>query len=218
MKKTLLLCGLMVQMAVVTHAQNVIDDNWTLNTTIPVGNPVGVPYSETFSGLSSDPITSVEVTLDISGGYNGALYGYLVLQDADGNTATETLLNQIGTTTSNPFGSDGAGLDVTLSDTGTANGSIHDATSVPTGVWLPDSSNTLDGTFGGMTANGTWTLYLADLDGGTPTPTLVSWGLDVNVAPVPEPAFGSLAGLGGLLLLAGQRLIRNRRKQSSKTV
>jgi hypothetical protein len=218
MKKALLLCGFMVlKMAAASHGQNLIDSTWTLNTSIPVGNPVGVPSSETFQNLSNDPIGSVDVTLDISGGYNGALYGYLVLQNANGNTATETLLNQVGTLPSNTFGSAGAGMDVTLSDTGTANGSIHNATGTPTGLWQPDSANTLNGTFGGMTANGTWTLFLADLDAGTPAPTLVSWGLDVNASPVPEPASGWMAGFGGLVLLAGQRLIRNR-KQSSKAV
>ncbi len=213
MKKALLLCGLMVlKMTVVTHGQDLIDSNWTVNAAIPAGDPVGVAFSQAIQNPSSDPIASVDVTLDISGGYNGALYGYLVLQDGDGNTATEILLNQVGTTTVNPFGSDGAGFDnITLSDTGTANGSIHDATGVPAGVWLPDSPNTLDGTFGGMTADGTWTLYLADLDAGTPTPTLVSWGVDVNLASVPEPTSGWLAGFG-LLLLGGQRLIRPRRK------
>jgi hypothetical protein len=217
MKKALFVCGLMaLKMAAVTHGQNVINTTWTLNTLLQPGNPVGFANSQTFQGLSTDPITSVAVSLDISGGYNGGLYGYLVLQDANNNTATEVLLNQIGTTPANPFGSDGAGLDnVTLSDTGTANGSIHNATGVPTGLWEPDSANTLDGTFGGMTANGTWTLFLADLDSGTPAPTLMRWSLNVDVTAVPEPASGWMAGFGGLLFLAGQRLIRKRRNQLS---
>lgn len=212
MKKALLLCGLMVlKMAVVTHAQNVIDTDWTVNTVIPSGDPVGITESETFQNLSSLPITSVSVDLDVSGGYNGALYGYLVLQDGNGTPVTETLLNQIGTSSSNLFGSSGSGMDVTLTDTGTANGSIHNATGTPTGSWLPDSTVTLDQTFSGMSANGTWTLFLANLESGTPAPTLVSWGLDVGVTPVPEPGSGCMAGLGALLLLAS-RLIRNHYK------
>jgi len=196
---------------ITAHGQ-VIDSSWTVNTIIPVGNPVGVPFSETFQNLSSDPISSVSVNLDISGGYNGGLYGYLTLQETGGATATEVLLNHVGTTPSNQLGSDGAGFEnITLSDAGTANGSIHNATGVPTGLWQPDSPNTLNGTFGGMTANGTWTLFLADLDAGTPTPTLVSWGLNVGTTAVPEPASEWMAGFGGLLFLAG-RIIRNRRK------
>ena len=212
MKKALLLGGLMVlKMTITTHAQTLINQNWNVDTLLTPGNPTGFATSETFQGLSSTPITSVSVNLDISGGYNGGLYGYLVLQNAGSTPVTEVLLNQIGTTPSNLFGSQAGGLDVTLSDTGTANGSIHDAADVPTGTWLPDSTSTLDGTFSGMTANGTWTLFLADLDAGTPAPTLVSWGLDVGVTPVPEPTSAWVTGLGGVLLLAG-RLIRNRRK------
>ena len=212
MKKSLFLCGILVlNLATVAHGQGLgaINTNWTVNAVIPEGNPVGMSISETFQNLNPGPMTDVSVNLDISGGYNGALYGALILQEANGNTATEVLLNQMGTSPSNPLGSSGAGLDVTLSDTGTVNGSVHWATGIPTGTWLPDSANTLAGAFDGLTANGTWTLILADLDDGTGTPTLVSWGLEANVAP--EPAAGGLAGLGGLLLLAGQRLVRCRR-------
>jgi hypothetical protein len=123
----------------------------------------------------------------------------------------------VGTSLSNPFGSSGSGFDVTLSDSGTANGSIHGATGIPTGIWQPDSANTLDGTFGGMTANGTWTLFLADLDGGGGTSTLESWGLEINVASaVPEPSeSGLIAGLGALLALA-YGVIRSRRAKFEK--
>jgi hypothetical protein len=106
-------------------------------------------------------------------------------------------------------------MNVTLSDSGTANGNIHGATGIPTGIWQPDSPNTLDGTFGGLTANGTWTLFLADLAVGGGTSTLNSWGLDVSVAAVPEPAqLGLVLGMGTLLVSVGQALLRGRRKQS----
>lgn len=213
MKKSLFLCGLILNLALAAYGQTIIDTNWIVNTLITPGNPVGVPISETLPPLPDVPITSVAVTLDISGGYNGALYGALTLQESDGTIVTETLLNQMGTTPSNLFGSSGAGLNVTLSDTGTANGSIHNASGTPTGLWLPDSANSLNGTFSGMNANGTWTLYLADLDSGTPAPTLVSWGL---VVAVPEPASVWVAALGGLLLLAGRQLL-HRRQLSSET-
>lgn len=195
MKKTLFICGFMLfKLASVAQAQTVEDADWTADTAIPEGSPVGIITYQTFQNLASGPITSVNVDLDISGGYNGDLYGYLTLQDANGNTATEILLNQIGTSPSNPFGSSGSGFDVTLSDSGTVNGSIHGATGIPTGTWLPDSANTLDGTFGGLTANGTWTLFLADMSVGGGTSTLDSWGLDVTV--VPEPNSLALLGLG----------------------
>ncbi len=188
-----------------------INNNWTVNTVIPEGNPVGITAYQTFQNLPGSPITDVSVNLNISGGYNGGLYGYLTLQDANGNTATEVLLNEVGTTLANPFGSSGAGFNVTLSDSGTANGSIHNTTGVPTGTWLPDSAATLDGTFGGLTANGTWTLYLADLDTGGGTSTLNSWGLEVTV--VPESAqIGLVASVGCLLVTCGTNLFRRGRR------
>jgi hypothetical protein len=193
----------------VAPAALVVNGDWTVNTAIPDGSPVGITSYQTFNNLAANGITDVSVNLNISGGYNGDLVGYLTLQDANGNVATEFLLNQVGTSPSNPFGSSGAGFNVTLSDSGTANGSIHNATGTPTGTWLPDSASTLDGTFGGLTANGTWTLFLADMSEGGGTSTLNSWGLEINVAP--EPAtYGVLAGAGVLVL---SFLGRFRRKQ-----
>ena len=196
MKKNLFLSGfILLKLAGPAGAAIVINDNWTVNTAIPEGNPVGITVYQTFQNLSGGPITDVSVNLNISGGYNGDLYGYLTLQDANGDTATEILLNAVGTTTANPFGSSGSGFNITLSDSGIVNGSIHNATgTLPTGVWQPDSANTLDGTFGGLTANGTWTLFLANLDAGGGSSTLNGWGLAVNVLAVPEPAaYGILA-------------------------
>ena len=214
MKKTLFIGGFIIfKLAGLAPAAIVVDADWTMNTAIPDGNPVGITTSQTFQNLASSPITSVDVQLDISGGYNGDLYGYLVLQDANGNTATEILLNRVGTSPSNPFGSSGSGFDVTLSDSGTVNGSIHGATGIPTGTWLPDSADILDGTFGGMTANGTWTLFLADMSAGGGTSTLESWGLDIGVAAVPEPGAGLILGIGAFLTVACESLIRHRRKQ-----
>ena len=184
----------------IAPAQVALDtgSGWTVNEAIPDGSPVGITSYHTFNAFSSSPITDVSVNLDISGGFNGDLAGYLTLQDANGNVATELLLNQVGTSLADPFGSSGSGFDVTLSDSGTVNGSIHNASGLPTGTWLPDSPNTLDETFGGLTANGTWTLYLADLSEGGGTATLNSWGLDISVVPEPETC-GLLAGAGLLV-------------------
>ncbi len=213
MNKALLIGGFIVlQLAGVAPAALVVQSDWAVNTAIPDGNPVGITASQTFANLAGSPITDVTVDLNISGGYNGDLYGYLILQDANGHMATEILLNRVGTSLSSPFGSSGAGFNVTLSDSGTANGSIHGATGIPTGIWLPDSANMLDGTFGGLTANGTWTLFLADLAVGGGTSTLNSWGLEINVvggAVVPEPAT-YLGGAFMLVLVVGQAVRRLR--------
>lgn len=210
MKKILLICGLMaLKQAGSAGAAVVLDQNWTVGGAIPEGNPVGMATSQTLSGLSDGAITDVAVRLNLSGGYNGGLYGYLVLQDAQGRTATEILLNEVGTSPANPFGSAGSGFNVTLSDSGSANGSIHNAAGNPTGLWQPDSGATLDGTFGGMTANGTWTLFLADkFDGGGVT-TLDSWGLTISATAVPEPSVTGLAcGMAALFAFGGMRLRR----------
>jgi hypothetical protein len=216
MKKSLLIGGIILaKLAGTADAAVVVDSDWNVNTAIPEGSPVGITTSETFSGLSSGAITDVSVDLNITGGYNAGLYGYLVLQDANGVTATEYLLSNIGTSTSNPFGSSGSGMNVTLIDSGTANGSIHNAPGVPTGVWQPDSTTTLDGTFGGMTANGTWTLFLADMDSGGGTSTLQSWGLNISVVSVPEASMtGLLSGLGLAMFAGGGVLLQYQRRKS----
>ena len=208
MRKHLLLAGgLLLGLTAAAAANeiiNVVDADWTVNTVIPAGSLAGITAYQTFTSLRSSPIADVSVDLDISGGFNSTLYGYLNLQDAKGAVVTEILLNQVGTAPGNPFGSFGAGFNnIILTDAGTANGSIHGAAGVPTGAWLPDSANTLDGTFGGLTANGTWTLFLADRVAGSPAPTLVSWGLDVNVVPDQPltPAFTAV--LLGLVTVGG---------------
>lgn len=201
MKKALIFCGLVaMKLALPAEAAIVLNQNWLVDTDIPEGNPVGLTEYETFTTLAPGPITDVQVNLDIAGGYNGGLYGALVFQSAAGGTSTEILLNEAGSSGANPFGSSGSGFNVTLSDSGTANGSIHNATgALPMGTWLPDSSATLDGTFGGQTANGTWTLFLADEFAGGGTSTLLSWGLEISVAAVPEAKeTGALAGCGAL--------------------
>lgn len=215
MRKRLFIFGFIVlKLASPGQAQIIEDTNWVVNTVIPNGNPVGITLSETFNNISSAPITNIDVNLNISGGNDADLYVELVLQDANGNVATETLLNQVGTSPSNPLGSSVSGLNVTLSDSGTANGSIHWATGIPTGTWLPDSANTLDGTFGGLTANGTWTLFLADLSVGGGTSTLNNWGLDINMESVPEPTEPALIIGSGVILLITRGVLRRWRRKA----
>jgi hypothetical protein len=183
----------------------VVNSDWAVGQAVPDGTPVGMAVSQTFSGLDASTINGVDVRLQITGGYNGDLYGYLVLQDVNGHTATSLLLNRIGTSGSDHFGSAGSGFNVTLSDSGTVNGDIHNATGAPTGTWLADQyagANSLNTTFAGAgnTANGTWTLFLADLSGSDQS-TLVNWGLAISV--VPEPVTWALLIFGGGLILVG---------------
>ena len=210
MKKSLILCGfVLLGAAGATKAAVVLDADWTVNTAIPDGNPTGITVSQSFPNLFTGTITSVSVDLNISGGYNGDLYAYLVYQDANNNSATEILLNRIGASPSNPFGSSGSGMTVTLSDGGTVNGSIHNAAGAPTGTWLPDTTATLSSTFGGMAADGTWTLFLADMSVGGGTSELNSWGLEVTAVPEPWET-GVLFGIAGMAA-AGFEMWKRRR-------
>src|SRR5579859_3433909 len=102
---SLWISGLIVlSSAGVAPAAIALNTDWTVNTAIQDGSPVGITESQTFNNLLNGPITDVSVDLNISGGFNGDLVGYLTLQDANGHVATEYLLNQVGTSSSNPFG------------------------------------------------------------------------------------------------------------------
>jgi len=219
MRNNFLLCGLTLLALVGTAQAAIVVNNWssgTLNAVIPDGSPVGYATSQTFGGLGSSVINEVDVVLNISGGYNGDLYGYLVLQSTDGSTTTSILLNRVGRTDALGFGDAGSGFSVTLvgySGTPPAYANIHDKVGTPgqatTGNYLADGRaidpngnfsganvtaglNILDG----KNPNGIWTLFLADMSGGD-TSTLVSWGLDVSV--VPEPITWALMIFCGLI-------------------
>jgi hypothetical protein len=187
-------------------------------STVAAGNLNGWSDSETLSG-EAGTISSISVNLDISGGYNGSLYGYLTY---DG--VIVTLLNRsgVGTTSGGtPFGYGDSGYNVTL--TSSAANNIHFYQSVPgysingsgqlTGTWQADGSaisplssaasfNTSSGaqslsSFSGLNPNGTWTLYLADVVAGGGSPQVISYGIDVTTV-VPEPinvALGIFAGI-----------------------
>jgi hypothetical protein len=179
---------------------------------IPDGSLAGVSSQVTVSG-SLPTLTDLTVTLNISGGYNGDLYAYL---SYDGHLLP--LLNRIGVGSGHSFGSAGAGMNVTLADWGTIangyHGNIHTAgDSVLSGTWQPDGqitsptasassfsasggSITLDGTFGNLNPNGTWTLFFADAVTGGGRATLNGWSLDITAVPEPvNVALGIFAGV-----------------------
>ena len=171
----------------------------TLPAPIPVNNTVGLADSINVNGTTISSISAVTLTLDISGGWDGDFYAYLWHQTTTGNVMVE-LFNRIGVTAGNSFGSSSSGMNVTFSDTG-ALGSIQSATgsaNVPlTGNYQPDRP--LSG-FNGMTADGTWALFIAD-ESSPSLGTLESWSLTVEGGPVaatPEP---STIITGAMLLL-----------------
>lgn len=190
---------------------------FNLTNAIPDGNASGLANHQTISGLQG-AITDINVTLSLSGGFNGDLYLYLV----HGSTAV-VLLNRVGRSTSDVFGYGDSGLSLTLDDQAGSN--IHwYNTATPSfnsagqllGVWQPDGRTadpdqvdetslptTHFGLFQNQDPNGTWTLFAADLsDGGVSV--LNSWGLEVTTVPEPT-AFSLLTLVGGMFLINRKR-------------
>ena len=162
---------------------NVNDTGTSLNQVIYDANPSGITSSLVVSGAGSS-LSAITVTLNISGGYNGDLYGYLSY-----NGTLVTLLNRVGTGSGNPiqaaFGFSTAGFNnVTLDDAATG-GNIHNVQNPGS---LPTVSYTADGgslaSFNGADPNGTWTLFFADESAGN-TSTLNGWSLDITAVPEP---------------------------------
>ncbi|MEI8290077.1 MAG: hypothetical protein WCH99_11450 [Verrucomicrobiota bacterium] len=112
---------LLVGLVALNGWSQILTTNLVNSTVHPIldGNPVGVMEQFTVSGLSGS-ICNVQVTLDITGGFNGDLYAYLV--DPAGQLVV--LLNRLGVTGSNPFGYGDSGMNLTLS--GLATNNIHD--------------------------------------------------------------------------------------------
>ena len=177
--------------------------------TIQDGSPVGQFFNTTASGLLPT-VGSVAVELDITGGFNGNLYAYLV---HDGRVVT--LLNQPGVTGGNPFGAMGSGMNVLLTDgsTGTQislGGVLQSPILGNINTYGETAGGPLNGTFNadgtlanfdGLTADGQWTLFVADLVSGGGRAGLVSWSVDITA--VPEPVTMALATFFAMLLALG---------------
>ena len=223
MKRQLVICSLALIMAWTAHGGIIYNPANNINANIPDGSPSGWAGTATASGYLPS-LSDISVTLNISGGYNGDLYAGLSY-----GGVLVPLLNRVGVSSGNPFGSDGAGMSVTLSDSGSVN--IHAAgDGVLGGTYRADGQNIdplssassfsatggsimLDavGTgFGNMNPNGTWTLFLADLSGGGQS-TLVSWSLEITAVPEPvNVALGIFAGVFVVVVVVRSRSVRNR--------
>jgi hypothetical protein len=178
---------------------------------IPDANPTGWWDTRAIAGVAGT-IGSLAITLNVSGGWNSDLLAYLVHLDTGNQTTSVILLNRIGVTSDNPFGNTGAGMYLTLlADPAYPHDNIHDAASgYITGTYNPDNEAHSLAAFNGMSPNGDWTLFFADLSGGGQS-TLLGWGLDIFI--VPEPVNAALAVGAGVLLcvtLARTRKVRHR--------
>ncbi|MEY2409829.1 MAG: hypothetical protein QOF48_2499, partial [Verrucomicrobiota bacterium] len=177
--------------------------DFPVNALITDNNPNG--YASTKSVATTvGIITDLNVRLNISGGYNGDLFAYLVHE-----SGYSVLLNRVGRRSGDSLGYSDSGFNVTIDDQA-ANGDIHTyrlhefgnhitpLVGPLTNSWAPDGRATdpavvldtdsrtqLLSSFNGLNPNGEWTLFIADL-GPLDTATLVSWGLDFcGLPPIP---------------------------------
>jgi len=200
--------------------------NFSVNSTI---DGTGLPDDQTISSSSVSSIGSVTVSLDITGTYNGDLYGYLQHHDSVNNTDSNVaiLLNRIGRTALLTDGFADAGMHITLSDAAPGL-DVHQQTSgggLLTGTFKPDArdfnpatvvtgdarTTLLNTTFQNMDANGDWTLFLVNF-GGQGTSTLNGWSLDVELSGVPEPTNIAMAVFAFLLVgVKGTAWVMDRR-------
>jgi subtilisin-like proprotein convertase family protein len=189
MKKLLLVLSLLLTAA---WARATLTYTTPLPVSITDGSPIGVVSQGTVSGLDTS-ISSITVGFNITGGFNGNLYAYLVAPNGE----VVTLLNHIGTGT---FGSLASGFDNGFLLSDTAGSSLSSTAANGT------AGQQLTGTFlvGGLTGlygdnpNGQWTLFFADTVAGGGTSVLNSWTL--NITAVPEPVVLALAVFAAMLL------------------
>jgi subtilisin-like proprotein convertase family protein len=162
---------------------------------IPDGNPTGVSFTGTFTAADTgtDPVLGITVGLNVSGGYNGSLFCYLIAP----NGTRITLMNEPGMGV-NFFGATGAGMNLTLQDGASDHGNIQNETGggILTGTY--NAANSL-GTFNNSSVNGDWTLFFEDTTSGGGSSMLNSWTL--NITSVPEPTNIAL-GIFGLIVAA----------------
>jgi subtilisin-like proprotein convertase family protein len=217
MKRIMLMTAVGV-LALVRSAQ--ADFVQTFNTgfanggVIPDGSLTGWADTRTVSIPGFNDITDLRVTLNLSGGWNGDLYAYLVE-----SSGFAVLLNRVGRGTANSPGYGNPGMNVTFSDAASVNIHSYGGVGVPVGSYQPDGRNinplsspaTFSSTspttplssFNGLNPNGNWTLFIADVSAGDVS-TVTSWGLDIAAVPEPRSLIeGTLAALflGGLIAL-----------------
>ena len=213
--KTKLLLGLCLALSAINAHATLDTFTDTVGLAIPDGNVNGLSRTLNVSGVGY--VESLTVTLDVSGGYNGALYAYLSY-----NGTKAVLLNRVGRTSSGESSTYGdTGFLVTLGGTGN---DIHNYQTFSyslngngqlTGNWQADGRNVnpvtvvntdaqtagLDG-FNGFDPNGTWTIFFSDVVSSGDPSTLNSWSLEItSFTPVPEPTDWALGFFAGAAIL-----------------
>jgi subtilisin-like proprotein convertase family protein len=198
--KKLILIAVLASLASLSSFATLYTTNWNggfaNSGVIPDNNLSGWSDTRTVGAIPAGTFTSLAVTLNLSGGWNGDLYAYLVH-----SSGFSVLLDRVGTGVSgvSAFGYGDAGMNVTLASSGT---SIHQYggnstfSSAPTGTWMTDNTSGSLGSFLSTNPNGTWSLFIADLSGGGVS-TVQSWGLQMDIVAVPEVETWVAAALAG---------------------
>jgi subtilisin-like proprotein convertase family protein len=204
-------------------AQTTNTQTFMVNKVIPDGSASGLADAQDldFSSQQLFSISDLSVTLNISGGFNGDYYAYLVHD----NTLV-TLVNRVGRTATDGAGYADSGLAITLSPDSANDIHNYETVSNPgggtlTGIWKADGRTTdpsvvldtdpqessLD-MYTGEDPSGEWTLFIADLASGQQG-ELVSWGL--TVVATPEPGTTGMILMGAGLMVAFRRRIFTKR-------
>jgi subtilisin-like proprotein convertase family protein len=217
---TLLSAGLALPALGGTYFSQTFDTGFANDGTVPDGSLNGWTDTRTVTGAGVHHVSDVRVTLSISNGYNGDLYAYLAHSNG-----MAILLNRVGVASTNVFGFDDTGFNVTLSAAGTHDVHFYDQFSPSfdtdgalTGTWQPDARG-IDplsalaafdapgslnfSVFNGLDPNGDWTLYIADASAGGEQSTVLSWGLQIDAGTEPAANLVITSVNGGADVVAG---------------
>jgi len=203
MKKMILLTAALLTSTLASQAV-IYSTNWTVNASIPDNNYSGWADSRSVNTMPAGTLNAVAVDIQLSSGWTGDLYAYLVHE-----TGFAVLLDRVGTPDL-AYGYGAGSMTVTLADGSswdgnTISGNIHTAGANALGYFNPDDDNaglTLTSASGslasfmGTSPNGTWQLFVADVNGGGLT-TVQSWGLQMDIVAVPEVETWIAAALAG---------------------
>lgn len=210
-----------------------------LNLAIPDASSGSVLPSTIVLNSGGQLISSLRISVTVSGGFNGDLY---ILLEHGGKSSV--LVNRPGldtTVTSSAYGSPSRGLNVTFFDAATVDlktsipmtldasygsGGVNDGQAQVTGVFQPDgrdvspfsadlSTSTTEtrtlSEFNNTTMDGPWTLSLVRVS-SLETSTLEGWSVEATSSTVTVPEPGTV--LSSMLLVCSGlyvRFIRRRR-------
>ncbi|HTI73068.1 MAG TPA: PEP-CTERM sorting domain-containing protein [Candidatus Limnocylindria bacterium] len=201
------------------------------NRNITDNSAAGISDTRTVSLADNYAITSLSVSVNIDPRSSGMFNGDIYLTLAKGEEAFSVLLNRTGTRDDSSFGYGDNGFHITFSDsaandihmyrlTATGSNTTPLASNPLTGTWQPDARN-IDpdsvvntdprtaflSAFKGLTPNGQWTLFAADLSSGG-TAKLSSWSLNFVMVPEPGETASAVAAV-----LSGFACLRLRRRK-----